>query len=73
MRILAQVELFSAGLSLHHRVDSFQMRGVGAERDLEVAVTGSVQSLMGEAQMVLDISTAFVGRSQSFELRQDRL
>lgn len=52
------VELLCLRLPLHHGVHSFQVGGVGHERQSDVPVCDSVDPLMVHAEVIFDISGA---------------
>ena len=54
---VAQLMLLGARLAQHHRIDDFQMRGIGGQRQMHlVAVEFAVG---GGAQMIFDVARAF--------------
>lgn len=69
--VVAAVELLSLGLSLHHRVHSLQVRGVGHQRQRDVPVRHAVDATMVHSQMVLDVAGA-LRRKTASEVSSDR-
>ena len=61
LRVTA-VELLGPHLALHQGVDGLQVAGVGHHGQANVPVGRSVQSLNIGAEMVLDVTTALIGR-----------
>lgn len=68
--------LLGAGSALHARINSFQMRGIGQECQLDFSARGTVTATESGAEMVLHITSLgsaviFNFRCNSLELSHD--